>query len=116
MDSGITSYAVAAALGHASFKTTAESYAQRDVVAGAEHKRALAALNGGELASDAHPLIGVNRSQSFPNPRKTAPTHIAQNGANRKPEQSRGAERDRTVGLLSAIQALSQLSYSPDHP
>src|SRR6185312_15692342 len=26
---------------------------------------------------------------------------------------SRGAERDRTVGLLSAIQALSQLSYSP---
>jgi hypothetical protein len=25
-----------------------------------------------------------------------------------------GAERDRTVGLLSAIQALSQLSYSPD--
>src|SRR5581483_2570616 len=24
-----------------------------------------------------------------------------------------GAERDRTVGLLSAIQALSQLSYSP---
>ena len=26
----------------------------------------------------------------------------------------RGAERDRTVGLLSAIQALSQLSYSPN--
>ena len=25
-----------------------------------------------------------------------------------------GAERDRTVGLLNAIQALSQLSYSPD--
>jgi hypothetical protein len=24
-----------------------------------------------------------------------------------------GAERDRTVGLLNAIQALSQLSYSP---
>jgi hypothetical protein len=27
-----------------------------------------------------------------------------------------GAERDRTVGLLSAIQALSQLSYSPRGP
>src|SRR5262249_34437783 len=26
----------------------------------------------------------------------------------------RGAERDRTVDLLNAIQALSQLSYSPD--
>ena len=26
----------------------------------------------------------------------------------------RGAERDRTVGLLNAIEALSQLSYSPD--
>ena len=25
-----------------------------------------------------------------------------------------GAERDRTVDLLNAIQALSQLSYSPD--
>ena len=25
-----------------------------------------------------------------------------------------GAERDRTVGLLNAIQALSQLSYSPE--
>ena len=36
-----------------------------------------------------------------------------------KPEKPRikrlngGAERDRTVGLLNAIQALSQLSYSP---
>jgi hypothetical protein len=28
--------------------------------------------------------------------------------------RSRGAERDRTVGLLNAIEALSQLSYSPD--
>ena len=27
-----------------------------------------------------------------------------------------GAERDRTVGLLNAIQALSQLSYSPTEP
>src|SRR5512146_437630 len=29
------------------------------------------------------------------------------------PGISGGAERDRTVGLLNAIQALSQLSYSP---
>ncbi len=28
-------------------------------------------------------------------------------------DQNGGAERDRTVGLLNAIQALSQLSYSP---
>ncbi len=28
-------------------------------------------------------------------------------------EMSGGAERDRTVDLLNAIQALSQLSYSP---
>ena len=28
-------------------------------------------------------------------------------------KQNGGAERDRTVGLLNAIQALSQLSYSP---
>ena len=39
-----------------------------------------------------------------------------------KPEKPRikrlngGAERDRTVGLLNAIQALSQLSYSPTRP
>ena len=31
-----------------------------------------------------------------------------------KPKCFRGAERDRTVDLLSAIQALSQLSYSPN--
>jgi hypothetical protein len=31
----------------------------------------------------------------------------------KKRERFCGAERDRTVGLLSAIQALSQLSYSP---
>jgi hypothetical protein len=30
-----------------------------------------------------------------------------------KPKCFRGAERDRTVGLLNAIEALSQLSYSP---
>jgi hypothetical protein len=31
-----------------------------------------------------------------------------------EPLLRRGAERDRTVGLLNAIEALSQLSYSPD--
>ncbi len=29
-------------------------------------------------------------------------------------ENKSGAERDRTVDLLNAIQALSQLSYSPN--
>ena len=41
----------AAALGHESFKTTAESYAKREAVAGAQQKRALAVLTGGKLAS-----------------------------------------------------------------
>jgi integrase len=51
VDSGITSHAVAAALGHESFRTTAESYAQRDAVAGAQQKRVLGVLAGGKLAS-----------------------------------------------------------------
>ena len=51
VDSGITSHAVAAALGHESFKTTAESYAQRDAVAGAQQKRMLGVLVGGRAAS-----------------------------------------------------------------
>ena len=51
MDSGITSHAVAAALGHESFKTTAESYAQREAVVGAQQRRVLGVLAGGKLAS-----------------------------------------------------------------
>ncbi len=51
VDSGITSHAVAAALGHESFKTTAESYAQRDAVAGAQQNRVLGVLAGGKIAS-----------------------------------------------------------------
>jgi integrase len=51
VDSGITSHAVAAALGHESFKTTAESYAQRDAVSSAQQKRVLGVLRGGKLAS-----------------------------------------------------------------
>ncbi|HET6282547.1 MAG TPA: site-specific integrase [Polyangia bacterium] len=51
VDSGITSHAVAAALGHESFKTTAESYAQADAVASAKQKRALEVLTGRKLAS-----------------------------------------------------------------
>ena len=51
VESGITSHAVASALGHESFKTTAESYAKREAVAGAQQKRALVLLAGGRLAS-----------------------------------------------------------------
>lgn len=51
VDSGITSHAVAAALGHESFRTTAESYAQRDAVSSAQQKRVLGVLHGGKLAS-----------------------------------------------------------------
>jgi integrase len=51
VDSGITAHAVAAALGHESFKTTAERYAQRDAVSSAQQKRALGVLKGGKVAS-----------------------------------------------------------------
>jgi integrase len=51
VDSGITSHAVASALGHESFKTTAESYAKREAVAGVQQRRALAVLTGGRVAS-----------------------------------------------------------------
>ena len=44
-------HAVASALGHESFKTTAAHYAKREAVAGAPQKRALAVLTGGRLAS-----------------------------------------------------------------
>jgi len=38
-------------VGHESFKTTAESYAQRDVVAAAQQRRVLGVLSGEKLAS-----------------------------------------------------------------
>ena len=38
-------------LGRESFRTTAESYAQRDAVTSAQQKRALGVLAGGKLAS-----------------------------------------------------------------
>ena len=38
----------------------------------------------------------------------------ASNSVKFKSEIQSGAERDRTVDLLNAIQALSQLSYSPN--
>ncbi len=41
---GITSHAVASALGHTSFSTTARSYAKPEAVAGAKQQRAMAAL------------------------------------------------------------------------
>ena len=50
VDSGMTSHAVASALGHESFRTTADHYAKREAVAGAQQK-ALAVLTGGRLAS-----------------------------------------------------------------
>jgi hypothetical protein len=53
VDSGITSHAVASALGHESFKTTAAHYAKREAFAGAQQKRALAVLTGGRRASEA---------------------------------------------------------------
>jgi integrase len=51
VERGITAHAVASALGHESFKTTAESYAKREAVAGAQQTRALAVLAGRRVAS-----------------------------------------------------------------
>jgi hypothetical protein len=55
--------AVAAALGHESFKTTAESYAKRHAVASAQQNRVLGVLTGG---TETHLLNGPNRSQDTP--------------------------------------------------
>jgi hypothetical protein len=41
---GITSHAVASALGHTSFSTTARSYAKPEAVAGAKQQQAMAVL------------------------------------------------------------------------
>jgi hypothetical protein len=53
-----------------SFKTTAESYAKREAVAGAQQKRALTVLTGGKLASGGGDLLNTSekRLQSFPKP------------------------------------------------
>jgi hypothetical protein len=59
VDCGITSHAVASALGHESFRTTAESYAKREAVAGPQQKRALAVLTGGKSA-----LTGIGASET----------------------------------------------------
>ena len=51
-----------------SFKTTAESYAKREAVAGAQQKRALAVLSEGRLRRDGGPPQYLRRPlQSFPN-------------------------------------------------
>ena len=73
VDSGITSHAVASALGHESFKTTAESYAKREAVAGAQQKRALGGAHrraagvvraASSTPAEAPPIV----PQSFPEP------------------------------------------------
>ena len=79
---------------HESFKTTAESYAQRDAVASAQQTGARGARKREETRLLNHPLNG----QSFPN----RSLNVSQD---RRPtnntESIRGAERDRTVGFLS---------------
>ena len=47
VESGITAHAVAAALGHASFKVTAQSYAQPGAMDAVRQDRAFAVLEGG---------------------------------------------------------------------
>jgi integrase len=47
VEQGITSHAVAAALGHESFTTTTTSYAQPGAVSNAANRRVLAVLEGG---------------------------------------------------------------------
>jgi len=64
VDGGITSHAVAAAPGHESFRTTAESYAQRDAVSNAQQKRVLGVPSGRETRLLNPP---ARWGQSFPN-------------------------------------------------
>jgi hypothetical protein len=47
VDSGITAHAVASALGHESFRSTAESYAKPEAISGAQQKGVLVVLTGG---------------------------------------------------------------------
>jgi hypothetical protein len=89
VDSPNHSHAVAAALGHESFKTTTQSYALRDGVASAQQKRVLR-VAGRETRLLHHPLSRA----TVPGPNPVPKT---------KTKSIRGDERDRTVGLLSAI-------------
>jgi hypothetical protein len=66
VDSGITSHAVAAALGHESFRTTAESYAQRDAVAGAQQKRVLGCWPEGNSPPESISAMGSIVPQIVP--------------------------------------------------
>lgn len=72
VDNGITAHAVASALGHESFRTTAESYGKREAVAGAQQMRALAVLVGRRRRREAAPSTpGRTTSivpRSFPKP------------------------------------------------
>ena len=47
IESGIASHAVASALGHESFTTTAESYAKGEALERAKAKKSLKVLSGG---------------------------------------------------------------------
>jgi hypothetical protein len=49
---GITSHAVASALGHTSFSTTARSYAKPEAVEGAKQRRAMAVLTSPAPANE----------------------------------------------------------------
>jgi integrase len=51
VDAGAISHLVAASLGHESLKTTAASYAKREAVADAKHRKAVTALNGDVVAA-----------------------------------------------------------------
>ena len=66
VDSGITSHAVAAALGHESFRTTAESHAQHDAVTSAQQKKVLGVLREGSSPPEPVRRLGPIVPQSFP--------------------------------------------------
>jgi integrase len=96
VDSGITSHAVASALGHESFKTTAESYASA-------RRWRVRSRNGRWRCS---PEGGWRRDgwppQYLPEAPPIVPDPYFQPRL-KKPKCFCGAERDRTVGLLNAI-------------
>ena len=103
VENGVSAHVVAASLGHESSTTTIAELRE--------------ARGGGGRAAESRADRARRVADSPPEFETIGPRIVSNRLSDRKnPNEFRGAERDRTVGLLSAIQALSQLSYSPKAP
>ena len=105
VERGATTHVVAQALGHESETTSRESYISREAITGADQRRVLGVLAGASRRR--HPPR--NNRALTPRRGNDSQNFITRGAPRRKKHQQyRGAERDRTVGLLSAIQIESQ--------